>query len=62
MEWTKVRVACTLAQLDTVGAVAGSLAGALYGFGDIPKEWLEVIKRKEYLEELAVNAARAWDK
>lgn len=46
---------------DTVGAVAGSLAGALYGCDDIPKEWLEVIKRKEYLEELAVNAARAWD-
>lgn len=37
---------------DTVGAVAGGLAGIYYGIDNIPKEWLEVVIRKEYIEEL----------
>lgn len=28
---------------DTVGAVTGMFAGALYGFDNIPKDWVEVI-------------------
>lgn len=32
---------------DTVGAVAGELAGALYDFDAIPGKWLDVLKRKE---------------
>ncbi|WP_099047371.1 ADP-ribosylglycohydrolase family protein [Pseudobutyrivibrio ruminis] len=37
---------------DTVGAVAGGLAGACYGMDDIPCEWLDVIPKKEWIEGL----------
>ncbi len=37
---------------DTVAAVAGGLAGALYGYDAIPTEWLNTLKRREYIEEL----------
>jgi ADP-ribosylglycohydrolase len=37
---------------DTVAAVAGGLAGIYYGYDDIPKEWLNVIGRYEYIETL----------
>ncbi len=40
------------ADTDTVGAVAGSLAGAKYGLDSIPKEWLECLARKEWIGEL----------
>ena len=35
---------------DSVGAVAGSLAGALYGYDGIPKDWRDSLCKKEYLE------------
>lgn len=38
---------------DTTGAVAGGLAGLLYGFDTIPKNWLQQIARKDDIEELA---------
>ncbi len=37
---------------DTVAAIAGSIAGAIYGFENIPKEWYYKLKRKDYIEEL----------
>ena len=37
---------------DTVAAVAGGLAGLYYGCDDIPKEWLEAIAKREYIESL----------
>ena len=37
---------------DTIGALTGGLAGLVYGIQDIPNEWISVLKRKEYLEEL----------
>lgn len=37
---------------DTVGAVAGGLAGAYYGMDDIPEEWLAVIPRIDWIKEL----------
>lgn len=37
---------------DTVGAIAGGLAGLYYGYNAIPKDWLAAIKRKEWIEEL----------
>jgi ADP-ribosylglycohydrolase len=40
---------------DTVGAVAGGLAGIYYGYDAIPQEWLEQIARKDYIERLAKN-------
>lgn len=37
---------------DTIGAVAGSLAGIFYGYNNIPKEILMDLRKKEYLEEI----------
>jgi ADP-ribosyl-[dinitrogen reductase] hydrolase len=38
---------------DTTGAVTGGLAGLLYGFDNIPGNWIEQLARKEDIEELA---------
>lgn len=45
---------------DTTAAVAGGLAGALYGMEGIPAKWLEKLKRREYIEEMCVRAAVVW--
>ncbi len=37
---------------DTVAAVAGGLARLYYGIDAIPKEWLEEIPKKKYVEDL----------
>jgi len=37
---------------DTVAAIAGGLAGIYYGYDNIPKEWINKIARKEYIENL----------
>ena len=37
---------------DTVGAIAGGLAGLFYGYDAIPADWLSAIKRREWIEEL----------
>ena len=38
---------------DTVGAVAGGLAGLYYEMDALPKAWLTVIPKKEWIMELA---------
>lgn len=35
---------------DTTGAVAGALAGIVYGFEAIPKNWINILKGKEIIE------------
>lgn len=35
---------------DTIGALAGGLAGAKYGFGAIPVEWIKKLANKELIE------------
>ena len=40
---------------DTVGAVAGGLAGILYGTESIPKDWLDVLAKKEEIVRLCEN-------
>ena len=45
---------------DTVAAVAGGLAGALYGYDAIPEEWKSTLLKREYIEEMCERAARAW--
>ena len=47
---------------DTVAAVAGGLAGALYGYGCIPEEWLSQLKRRDYIEKMCEAAALVWNK
>lgn len=37
---------------DTVGAIAGGLAGALYGYDAIPKKWLNTLIKKEMIDKL----------
>lgn len=45
---------------DTVAAVACGLAGALYGYDAIPKEWLETLKRRDYIEAMCDRASSTW--
>ena len=42
---------------DTVGAVAGGLAGIFYGAESIPADWLATLKRRDYLEKIAEDFA-----
>jgi len=37
---------------DTVAAVAGGLAGMFYGVEGIPKDWLQQLARRDYIEKL----------
>jgi ADP-ribosylglycohydrolase len=47
---------------DTIGAMAGALAGAYYGYSSIPSEWLEPLengeKGRDYVVSLAAELAR----
>lgn len=47
---------------DTVGAVAGGLAGLYYGFMDIPADWLSVIPDAEETYKLCISMARQINK
>lgn len=40
---------------DTIGAITGSINGIIYHVDTIPKQWINNLKRKEYLYELASN-------
>jgi ADP-ribosyl-[dinitrogen reductase] hydrolase len=40
---------------DTTAAVAGGLAGIFYGFGTIPRDWVELMKGKEIVEPLVAR-------
>lgn len=44
---------------DTVGAVAGGLAGCLYGMDGIPKRWYDDLRKKEMLEDLCEAFVRS---
>ena len=41
---------------DTTAAIAGGLAGAMYGYDAIPKEWRNTLIKREYIEELCEKA------
>lgn len=36
---------------DTTAAIAGGLAGIIYGYDNIPKDWIEKLQRKDLIEE-----------
>lgn len=40
---------------DTVGALAGGLAGLYYGIDGIPKEWVDIIPKKDWIIKLTEN-------
>ena len=39
---------------DTVGAIAGGLAGLYYGYKAIPGDWVNVIRRKDWIEQMVL--------
>ena len=43
---------------DTVAAIAGGIAGAIYGLWAIPESWLDTLRRREYIENMCVEAHR----
>jgi ADP-ribosylglycohydrolase len=46
---------------DTIGALAGGLAGLLYGTKQIPEDWLSVLARKDDIIDLATRFAHKID-
>ena len=44
---------------DTVGAVAGQIAGAYYGYDSIPQEWLDILAWHNKIEEMFNNLIKA---
>lgn len=47
---------------DTVAAIAGGLAGAAYGLGEIPADWLAILRKKDYIEQVADKFYKTFDK
>lgn len=47
---------------DTTAAVAGGMAGALYGLNGIPQTWLDKLKRLDWIEAMCERAAANWKK
>ena len=47
---------------DTVAAIAGGLAGALYGVDSIPNEWMSNLKKRNYIEQICEDACNTWRK
>ena len=45
---------------DTVAAIAGGLAGVLYGYEAIPTEWLDTLLRRDKIEAICERAAKTW--
>lgn len=37
---------------DTIAAIAGGLAGLYYGYEGIPEEWLAVLRKRKWIEEM----------
>ena len=44
---------------DTIGALAGGVAGLIYGSDQVPNEWLAVLARKEDIADLAGRFAKS---
>ena len=42
---------------DTTAAIVGGLAGLYYGIDSIPKEWIDCIQKKEWIEDLCERAS-----
>lgn len=36
---------------DTVGAVTGGLAGIIYGYSAIPRDWIDILRAKDLIED-----------
>ena len=40
---------------DTVAAIAGGLAGLFYGYDGIPQDWLDVIQKRDWIENMLMQ-------
>ncbi len=47
---------------DTTATIAGGLAGALYGYDAIPEKWLNILIKRDYIEEMCEKAEEKWIK
>ena len=47
---------------DTIAAIAGGLAGALYGYDAIPEKWLNTLIKRDYIEEMCEMTEEQWIK
>lgn len=47
---------------DTTGAVTGALAGLLYGYDAIPREWVQGLARREEIEALGLQLEDVYGK
>lgn len=45
---------------DTVASITGALAGALYGYDSIPKEWINTLRCRDYIEAMCNRAYEVW--
>lgn len=45
---------------DTIAAIAGGLAGILYGDAALPEEWVSRLSQYEMIDRLCMAAAEAW--
>ena len=45
---------------DTVAAIAGGLAGALYGYETIPQEWRDTLIKRVDIEAMCEQAYLSW--
>ena len=41
---------------DTIATLTGALAGALYGYNDIPNEWIEKLRGKDIIDGIISSA------
>ena len=46
---------------DTVGAIAGGIAGLYYGYDSIPEEWLNKLAKREWLETMCRKAFKKFN-
>jgi len=45
---------------DTVAALSGGLAAALYGMESLPKKWVDALHSADYIEKLCGDAFAIW--
>ncbi len=44
---------------DTVAAICGGLAGIYYGYDDIPRRWLSVVRERDFIKELCETIGKS---
>lgn len=47
---------------DTVAGITGAAAGIIYGIDDIPKNWMDTLRKKNNLENLALEFSKCLSK